>query len=149
MITTKQFFIQFLHDNNIYDKFFNIVNRQLGITEKFFFDTHDIFSFRFIAWGTTLEEYNFWNNIQQKWQQELFKTFLPHLIHILKKYNLYEYSLHVMSIKNMKFKDIKDTFVEEYPTKILFPNIYMTKIFTHLENYINMRKEWNYILHKP
>ena len=146
MITTKQFFIQFLHDNNIYDKFFYIVNKQLGITEKVFLQTHNTFSFRFIPWP--IEEYNFWKNIQQKWQQEAFKTFLPYLIHMLKKYNLYEYALHIMHIKNMEFKDIKNTFVEEYPSKILCPNIYTTKHFERFENYITMRNEWNYITHK-
>ena len=143
-MTIKQLFIQFLKDNNSYNKF---VNNVINYKKVLYFENY----FNYITingsinligeafhWESTKEGYWFWRKLSEKWKKILFEFLFPYLITILKKHNLYGY---VIINKYKEVKKLKELM------EIGLPSNYPYKLFKDTEKlyttgYWKIHEKW-------
>ena len=77
MISIKQHFIKFLKDNNAYETFMFYLNSRKGyfLTPKKFFNNtfYEDFVSNSFSWNDTLQGYNYWDELEDKWLDNLKK----------------------------------------------------------------------------
>lgn len=151
----KHTLIHFLNDNNIYDIFFNALEIQNKITfhnkltKERFLNTYIDYSnihnvFIFLSWSMTREGFYYWYEIHRKWQQKLFKEFLPIFIHTLKKHNLYECAMHQIYKDKSLIEALKTTSLKSYPARFFYCYDY-----TNLnDTYKKLSEDWENTLSK-
>ena len=152
-INLKLVFIEFLKDNGIYDKFFNLVTIHCNKPKKVFlkeYCTATIASciFNFIPWSLTREGFDYWYNMQQKWRKHLFKQVLPLFIYELKKHKVYKYAVFLSYKEEVFFKILEVTPITSYPHRLIYNRVF-EKIPLSLEGHVKLKKfenEWKNVI---
>ena len=77
MISTKQLFIKFLKDNNVYEQYMFNVNKRKEkyfTPKNFFLNTLYVdFVSNAFTWKETLQGYGYWDKIENNWLYNLRK----------------------------------------------------------------------------
>lgn len=152
-VNLKLVFIEFLKDNGIYDRFFDLVALHLNKSKKFFLKeyftaTSAICIFNFIPSSLTREGLNYWHNMQQKWRKYLFKQVLPLFIYELKKHKVYKYAVFLSYKEDVFFKILERTPITSYPCRLIYNSVF-EKIPLSLEGHVKLKKfenEWKNVI---
>lgn len=137
----KQQFVQFLIDNDAYDKFlYNYSHTPLleDFMNNFTVNGSAKFITKAFSWGTTKEGSYFWAKLSVKWKKRLFKYLLPYIIKIIKKHNLY--GNFIINAYN-RGKEIKTIAGMSEPYDYPYTFFKDTNIF-NTPDYNKMHEEW-------
>ena len=141
----KELFIQFLKNNNLYDRFNEIYTKEQHLMSlDYALDKYNnVYATQMISlitWSSTQEGFDFWKKIHYKWRNTLFEYTLPAFIYVHKKHNLYGVLIKALNNSEL-IRMIKcSTRLDSYPY-VAFKKI-ISPYKLESDEFENMIREW-------